>query len=420
MGGYKKPPVLAIADLGLKLKDLRGNPIEQMARYGARLVLTACLEAEVTEFLSRERYEHTPEGRGYRNGHRKRGVTCGLGTIPIEYPKVADTEGTFESALLRAWQRKSEEVVKTLPSLYIEGLSTRDFDRGMKPLWEEAGVSRSTVSRANESIRGAFKKWRQRDLSQEDVLFLFLDGIYEGVRGGTDEKEAILVAHGLKADGKRVLLGVYLGVHEGTESWKLALDDLKIRNFRTPILVISDGSPGLIQAVKQAFPGVPRQRCVVHRTRNVLARVPRADQRRIRKDLNRIFHASCLKEALEAAEAFVSKYQEGFPSACEILGRDLEDCLTFYRFPQNFWKRIRNSNSLERMFREVRRRTRVVGRFPNELSALSLIWSVMDQQAGKWRGVRMKPEWAVAVREVPENLRKEPIVIRGFEEVLAS
>ena len=240
------------------------------------------------------------------------------------------------------------------------------------------------------------------------------------MRFGTREKEAILVAHGIREDGSRVLLGVYLGSHESTEAWKLALDDLVARGLREPLLIITDGSPGLIKAVRRTWPTAPRQRCIVLRIRNVLARVPKKDHRRIRTELNAIFYAASLEDALSAARRFAERFGGVYPSACEVLGTDLADCLTFLRFPQQHWKRLRTSNTLERTFREVRRRTRVIGRFPTERSALSLVWAVLDAESAKWRGVRMKPQWLDAIRAAREELRTQPIVVTGFEELLVA
>ena len=418
--GYRKPPVLAIEDLGLELEGLRGDPIEELARYGARLVLMSCLEAEVSAQLGADRYERTTFRRGSRNGHRLRKIACGVGGLEVEYPKVRDTEVPFRSAILAAWQRKSQTVLSTLPSLYVEGLSTRDFARALSPLWQETGLSRSTISRANEQIKRAFDAWRGRSLGDEEVVYLFLDGYYEGVRLGTKEKEAILVAHGITRGGKRALLGVYLGCRESAESWKLALQDLVGRGLPPPLLVVSDGNPGLIRAVKETWPTVRRQRCIVHRTRNVLARVPKKDHKRIRQALNRIFYGASLEEALAAAREFAGRWQNVYPSAVETLGRDLADCLTFFRFPPRHWKRLRTSNGLERCLREVRRRTRVVGRFPTEISALSLVWSVMDQDAKKWRGMVMDAEHIRLLEAAVESFVHEPIVVKGFEELLAA
>lgn len=417
---YPKQPSVAIEDLGLSLDMVWDDPLEELARYGARVVLMSMLEAEVTDFLGARSYERSRERSGSRNGRRPRKVSCGVGALELDYPKVRDTGQPFRSRILEAWQRKSQTLLSTLPSLYTEGLSTRDFDRALSPLWKETSLSRSTVSRANSEIKQAFQEWRKRSLADEDIIFLFLDGHYEGVRFGVKEKEAILVAHGVTRKGKRRLLGIYLGSRESTESWKMVIHDLNDRGLRRPLLVISDGNPGLIRAVKEVWPSVSRQRCVVHRMRNILARIPKKEQQRIRRELNRIFYAPSLEDAQEAARQFAAKWQNIYPNAVETLGRDLDDCLTFFRLPQRYWKRIRTSNSLERTFKEVRRRTRVIGRFPTEMSALSLIWAVMDQNARRWRGFVINDGHLSMIEAAIESLAEDPIAIQGFEEVLAA
>jgi len=412
--------VIAMAELGLELEESRAGLLDELARYGAALILTSYLEAEVAAHLARQPYERTPKARGYRNGHRPRQVAVGSGAVTLAYPKVADCSAPFRSGLLGAWQRRSAAVMGVLPSLYVEGLSTRDFERALAPLWGEAGLSRTTVSRGNEELKKGFDLWRHRDLSGEAVVYLFLDGYYEAVRFGTSEKEAILVAHGVREDGSRVLLGVWLGCHESTESWKLALDDLVARGLREPLLVISDGNPGLLQAVKRTWPNAPRQRCIVHRVRNVLQRVPKKDHARIRKELNTVFYAACLEDAVAAARRFTQRFSGVYPNACEVLWADLADCLTFLRFPQQHWKRLRTSNTLERTFREVRRRTRVVGRFPTERSALSVVWAVLDVDSAKWRGVCMRPQWVDLIREAHRQCTAEPVLLEPLEEVEAA
>ena len=271
-----------------------------------------------------------------------------------------------------------------------------------------------------EQIKQAFQKWRHRSLALEEMAYLFLDGHYEGVRLGTKEKEAVLVIHGITKTGARRLLGLYLGCRESTDGWRLALEDLVFRKLSPPMLVISDGNPGLIRAVGEIWPGVPRQRCTVHRTRNVLARVPKKDHPRVSQSLNEIFYAPSLEESLAAARRFAGRWGNVYPEATTILGKDLSDCLTFFRFPPRHWVRLRTSNILERCFKEVKRRTRVIGRFPTEMSALSLIWSVMDENSKTWNGMIMdKAHQSLALAAI-ESLRKEPIVVRGFEELLAA
>jgi len=418
---YHKGSELTMANLGLSLEGLNGQPLELLAREGARLVLSVALEEEVADFLGCQRYERN-QGcrRGYRNGHRERQVSCGAGEVEVAMPRISDSKEAFHSQLLEAWQRRSQLLEETIPLLYIEGLSTRDFKRALSPLWGKSGLSRSSISRANKALKEAFNNWRRRDLSLEEIVYLFLDGIYLGVRGNSRQKEAVLAAHGINREGKRVVLHLSLGVREGTESWKGVLNDLVERGLKTPQLIITDGNPGLLKAIDDIWPEVPRQRCAVHRIRNVLARVPKKRQDEVRKALHRIFYAACLDDARDEARQFLSLYQREFPTAAETLARHLEECLTFYRFPERHWKHIRTSNVIERAFKEVKRRTRVIGRFPNETSALIMVFSVLEGERLKWQKVRMRAGDIAWIEEAAKALEQEPIKLEFLEEALVA
>jgi len=419
--GYHKGQELTMSELGLSLEELAGQPLELFAREGAKLLLTVALEEEVTAALMRRPYERSQgKIRGYRNGHRDRHVSCGAGVIEIPVPRVSDTEETFRSQLLEAWQRRSKRLEETIPLLYVEGLSTRDFKRALKPLWGKSGLSRSSVSRANRALKEAFYNWRRRDLSLEEIIYLFLDGIYLGVRGNSRGKEAVLVAHGITHEWKRVVLHLSLGGRESTESWKGVLNDLVERGLRRPQLITIDGNPGLLKAIRDVWPEVARQRCAVHRIRNVLARVPKKRQDEVRKAVHRIFYAACLEDARDEARQFVSRYNREFPTACETLARHLEECLTFYRFPERHWKHIRTSNVIERSFKEVKRRTRVIGRFPNETSALVMVFSLLEEERMTWQKVRMRPEDIAWIEEASRTLEHEPIRLEFLGEALVA
>ena len=335
-------------------------------------------------------------------------------------PRVSDTEEAFRSRILEDWQRRSKLLEETMPLLYVEGLSTRDFKRALKPLWGKSGLSCSSVSRANKALEEAFNNWRRRDLSLEDIIYLFLDGIYLGVRGNSRNKEAVLVAHGITREGKRVVLHLSLGGSESAESWKGVLNDLVERGLRPPQLFITDGNPGLLKAIKDVWPEAARQRCVVHRIRNVLARVPKKKQDEVRKAVHRIFYAACLDDARDEARQFLSRYSRAFPTACETLARHLEECLTFYRFPERHWKHIRTSNVIERSFKEVKRRTRVVGRFPNEISALVMVFSLLEEERLKWQKVGMRADDIAWIEEASKALEQAPIRLEFIEEAPAA
>jgi transposase-like protein len=391
--GYRKLEEMSTADLGFSLDEVKGRSLAQLARMGGKLLLEVAMREEVAECLGRERYERAgDEATGYRNGHRRRRVQMGAGPIEVDIPKITGALLPLRSDVLPAFKRRTAELEEVIAQLYAEGLSTRDFRRALGGFWGEAGLSRSSVSRANESLHEAYRAWRTRDLSKEEVVYLFLDGVYLKVHVGNSAAEAVLVAHGITVEGKRALLGVMLGGRESEDSWKALLLGLEGRGMKAPALVIHDGNTGLIKALRCVWKDVPRQRCIAHKIRNVLDRVPKKHQGRVKKELVKVFYAASLEEALAQVKVFAAKFGKEFPAACGTLAKDLQDCLTFYRFPQQHWKRLRTSNVIERGFREVRRRTDVVGRFPGEMAALTLIWATLEQDRMKWRGVEMDEE----------------------------
>lgn len=410
----KKASILASKDLDFEIEDFIGKPLEFYAREGARMLLEAAFQHEIIDILERMPYERkTDEGaEGYRNGKRMRKVICGSGEITIAKPKIVGAKKGFRSQVLKRWQKKSDELMEVLPMLYVEGLSTRDFKRALKPLWGGSGFSRSSISRANKALKQSFAEWRKRDLSNEDIVYLFLDGYYCGVRMGTKDKEALLIAHGITRVGKRILLAVHLGGVESTDSWKGVINDLKERGLKQPQLVISDGNKGLQRALKNIWPDVPYQRCTVHKTRNVLDRVPKKNRAEVKHALHKIFHAACLEDALHAAKEFDHTFAKQFPTATEVLANGLEECLTFYQYPESHWRRIRTSNVIERAFREIRRRTDVIGRFPNELSVLALVFGVLEQDRLKWRGIKINDDDYKNIHNAVLRFHDQPIVIK--------
>lgn len=416
----KPEPTVSIADLGMTLEEVSGKSLDLVAREGARMILEAALNEEVDAFLNRGWYERNTESpRGYRNGSRTRKLQCGSGEVEVRKPKIVGAEEPFRSQVIDRWQRRSEQLESVLPALYVEGLSTRDFKRALGPLFGESGLSRSSISRLNHALKASFAAWRKRDLSEEKVVYLFLDGYYLGVRKGGREKDALLIAHAVREDGSRVLLGVYLGGRESTESWKSTLQDLVDRGMVEPKLLITDGNPGLCRAMKEVLPGAARQRCTAHKTRNVLSRIKKSRQVEAKRALNNIFQAACLEDALKAASDFHRRYGKEFPTATEVLAKDLPDCLTFYRFPESHWRRIRTSNVLERAFLEVRRRTDVIKRLPDEMSALALVFGVLEEDRMRWNGIKMGPEIRQAIVLAFKRMQEEPIRVEWAEKFAA-
>jgi len=417
--GYRKLEEMSTADLGFSLDEVRGRSLAELARMGGKLLLEVAMREEVAQCLGRGRYERCGEAvTGYRNGYRRRRVQMGAGPIEVDIPKITGALLPLRSEVLPAFKRRTAELEEIIAQLYAEGLSTRDFRRALGGFWGEAGLSRSSVSRANETLKEAFSAWRKRDLSNEEALYLFLDGVYLKMHVGNSAAEAVLVAHGVTVEGKRVLFGAMLGGRESEDSWKGLLLDLEGRGMKAPSLVVHDGNTGLIKALRCVWKDVPHQRCIAHKVRNVLDRVPKKHQARVKKELVKVFYAASLEEALVQVKVFAEKFGKEFPAACGTLAKDLQDCLTFYRFPQQHWKRLRTSNVIERAFREVRRRTDVVGRFPGEMAALTLIWATLEQDRMNWRGVQMDEELRGCIARAANEVISEKLDLSVLDRYL--
>lgn len=255
------------------------HPLAWIAQWGARLMLQVALEEEVMAFLQRDWYERRPGGSSiWRNGSKPRTVKVAGGDVTIAMPQVRGAGGPFHSGLLPPYLTRMRELEEAIPLLYLHGLSTRRVRKALGKLLGQRGLSKTTVVRLTQRLVEAFVTWRQRDLSPLEVVYLFLDGIRLGVRKGTREKEAVLVAHAVLADGRREVLAVALGSRESTRAWADLLEDLKRRGLPEPVLVITDGGGGLLAAVEAHFPEILRQHCTKHKLANVLEKVPQGCQ----------------------------------------------------------------------------------------------------------------------------------------------
>jgi len=366
--------------------------LAEVGRLGARLVLQRAVEDEVTEFLGRARYERMPEARGSRNGVRPRRVQTAEGELEVQMPQLRDTADQFVSRVLPNVHR----VVRTRPlealiiGAYVRGLSDRDVES----LIQEAGLgklSKSTASRICRELRDRYQAFRGRSLAQVELLVLFLDAIYLPTRP-SGAKEGVLVAWGYTEQGERVLLDVCLGLRERYEDWLEMGRGLTRRGLRAPWLAVIDGAPGLNKAVPELWPQSDRQRCTVHRLRNVIAKLPK------RQDLhNRIRDAywAALDQASSPIDGearlrmLVGELEPQYPGAAAALAEDLPALCVHLAYPLRLRKRLRSTNLLERSLGEVKRRTKVIGRFPGETSCLSLCWAVMDLVIAAGRGLAL-------------------------------
>lgn len=368
------------------------HPLALVAKAGARLMLQVALEEELFEVLGRDHYERCQDSKGKRNGYKGRTVKLSCGDIRVKMPQVRDMGIPFHSKILPPYETMMEELEEVIPLLYFNGISTRKVKRSLKKILGKRGLSHETVSRLAAKIVEEFRVWRVRDLSDLDILYLIIDGIRLGVRAGTKEKEAVLVAQAFLENGKRVLLSVALGARESYGSWKSFLTDMKERGLNDPLLIITDGSPGLLRSLSELFPDVDTQRCTKHKMANVLEKVLKEDHKEVKDDLRKVFYAPTLEHAKEAQALFEKKWRKKYPSAVECLLKDIDACLTYYKFPYIHWKRIRTTNAIERGFREVRQRVRGIGRFKDEERALAFVYRQMKEAQERWKALSMTEE----------------------------
>jgi putative transposase len=374
------------------MKELmQRNSLVELTKAGARMMIQIALEEELGAFLGRDYYERRSDGQeGSRAGSKPRTVKIGCGDIEIEMPKVKDAGGPFHSELLPPRVTRMDEIQDIIPLLYMNGLSTRKVKKSVAKLLGKRGLSHQNISRITEKVVEEFKQWKQRDLTELKVAYLILDGTRLAVRAGTKEKEAVLVAWGFLEDGSLEPLSISLGSQESYNAWKWFLEDMVKRGLQEPLLTVIDGCPGLIKAVKEVFPVSDIQRCTKHKTENVLDKVLKEDREKVKDSLRKIFYAPTYDHAKEAVELFKDKWGRKYPSAVEILTEDIELCLTYYQYPYRHWKRIRTTNVVERSFREVKRRTKGIGRFQDEQRALAMVYWQLKEL--RWYGVNMTKE----------------------------
>jgi putative transposase len=368
----------------------KGEHLAELGRLGARLVLQRAVDEEVAAFLGRARYQRTPTATGSRNGTRPKPIQTAEGEISIAMPQERNTAERFVSQVIP----DTRAVVRTRPlealiiGSYVRGLSDRDVES----LAEEAElghVSKSTVSRICRELRDRYTAFCNKSLADINLMALFLDAIYLPTRP-SGQKEGVLVAWGYTIEGKRVLLAVRLGQRESHEDWLDLGRDLTRRGLRSPWLVVSDGAPGLIKAIEELWPQADRGRCAVHKLRNVVAKLPKRPG--LRDEIKNKYWAA-LNDATDPADAerrlreLVAELERPYPSAAACLAEDLSAlCIHLNYFPR-LRKRFRSSNLLERSLEEVRRRTKVIGRFPGETSCLSMCWAVLDLFLAGARGL---------------------------------
>jgi putative transposase len=374
------------------------DPLTEVLRNGARSLLAQAVEAEVAEFLAKHGDLKTASGlsRMVRHGHLpEREVMTGIGPVGVRQPRVRDRGVAAENVgrirftpmILPPYARRSRSLEVLIPILYLKGLSTGDFEEALAALLgkDAPGLSASTIARLKEIWLGEHEHWRKRDLSARRYVYVWADGIYLQARL-EDAKQCILVLIGATPEGRKELLGFTDGARESAQDWRELLLDLKNQGLAiAPELAVADGALGFWKALGEIWPTTREQRCWVHKTANVLNKLPKSQQPKAKRSLQEIWMAETSKDAEAAFDAFIAAYELKYDKATERLAKDREALLAFYDFPAEHWKHLRTSNPIESTFATVRHRTiRSKGCLSNK-TALAMVFKLVEAAQKSWR-----------------------------------
>ncbi len=370
-----------------ELRQEETNPwresLEQRLRERMRELIEQVLEEEVEEALGAGRSQRAATRSGYRHGSKPRRLVLRGGAVRLAVPRArpVDREGSereWQSQLLPRYRRTTPEVEQAVLGVYLSGGNTRRIRAALSPLLTHAPLSKSAVSRLVARLEESYQRWQQRDLSEEKIVYLYLDAIYLKVRsGGKVVSLPVLVALGVKATGEKLLLALAPAGAERTTAWEGLLEDLAARKLGHPQLVITDGNKGLAAALERFWPGVAHQRCTVHKLRNLESKAPQHAHAELREDYHRVVYAEDRPAAERAGEAFLRKWSKLCPAVAASLEEAGEELLTFYAFPSSQWLSLRTTNAVERLQLEFRRRVKTQGALPSETAALRLLFGLL-------------------------------------------
>jgi len=366
--------------------------VTKLMHLGAQHLAQEMLEQEVTDYLGRGHYERSEGGEehlGYRNGYRSAPMDTAEGRVPLQVPQVRESPEPYRSKLIDFLRGNSDVLERLAVEMYTRGLSTRDIEDAFREVTGDLLLSRTAVSAITDQLWADYQAFSERDLSCFEVEYLFLDGVYESLRRLAGLKEGVLVAWGICRDGQKVLLHMALGNKESYTAWQDFIRNMQGRGLPAPVLVTTDGAPGLIRAVDEAWPNSLRQRCLAHKMRNVIDKIPDNARAEVKAMVHSAYYAPNRDVAEMVAKDMLDRYQGLYPSAIKSFTDDLEACWSYMRCPTVHHKRIRTTNLLERAFVEQKRRTKTIPGFWTEKSCLKLVFATLWQTSQRWRGVRM-------------------------------
>lgn len=375
--------------------EVMTDQLTELIRQGARKLIQQGVEAELAEFLKefQERKLETGRLAVVRNGYQpEREIQTGIGPVVVKVPKVRSKDGqpvTFRSALVPPYVRKARSLEAALPWLYLKGVSTGEMASALEVLVgsEAKGLSASTVARLKRNWAEDYKVWRTQRLDQDRWVYVWADGIYSGLRA-EDVKLCALVIIGVNERGEKRLLAIEDGVRESTQSWREVLLDLKTRGMNAPKLAMGDGAMGFWAALDEIYGETRQQRCWVHKTGNVLNCVPKSVQPKMKQALHDIWQADTQKDAIDAFDQFVAKFDAKYPKAVQCLQKDRDELLAFYDFPAQHWQSIRTTNPIESTFGTIRHRTKRTKGCLNRDGMLHMIFKLGECAEKNWRRLR--------------------------------
>lgn len=359
--------------------------LEDILREGARKLLHQAIENEVIEHLKGQGGSQGVKRNGYLP---QRQIQSGIGPIHIRQPRVRGSR--FSSAILPPYLRRIPSLESLIPALYLKGISTGNMAEALAAILGEnaKGLSPTNIVRLKEVWEKEYDQWQSRDLSFKQYVYLWADGIYFNVRL-TDERPCLLVLIGARADGTKELVAIHDGIRESKLSWKEVLQDLKGRGLdAAPKLAIGDGALGFWAAIEEEFPSCRHQRCWVHKTANVLDKLPKSIQPNAKRMIHEMYMSPTKEEGLKSFDRFVNLYEAKYPKACTCLAKDKERLFSFYDFPAEHWQHIRTTNPIESTFATIRHRSEQTKGCGSRQATLSLVFKLASEAERHWRRLR--------------------------------
>ncbi|MCX6579759.1 MAG: IS256 family transposase [Candidatus Aminicenantes bacterium] len=370
---------------------------QDLARKGAELMLRLALETEIKDFIEGHCAKKMPDGRQriVRNGyHPERRIQTGIGDVSVKVPRSRDQEWTddnkeqilYQSQMIPKYLRRSENIEDFLPFLYLHGVSSTRFSDVLSQLvGKPVSFSPGSLNRLKEAWEQEYQKWKCQDMTKKRYVYWWVDGIYFNIRL-KEEKSCVFVILGATADGQKELVAMDIGYRESEMTWHDILIDLKQRGLSVgPSLAIGDGALGFWNALEKEYPSTVQQRCWVHRTRNILDKLPKSLQSQAKKDIHEIYQSPTKQDALKAFDRFVKVYEAKYPKAVACLLKTKDQTLAFYEFPAEHWRHIRSTNVIESAFSTVRLRTYKTRGCCKEESILPLVFKLVDSASQRWQ-----------------------------------